>query len=99
MRIISEKTLREFWERHPNSEQSLKAWVKEVESADWMTPAQLKDQFPNASIVRDNRVVFNISGNRYRLVAWINYPRRAVYIKWLGTHAEYDRIDVEKVGL
>lgn len=99
MRIISEKTLREFWERHSNSEQSLRAWVKEVATADWANPAHLKDQFPNASIVRDNRVIFNISGNRYRLVAWINYGRRAVYIKWLGAHAEYDRIDVEKVGL
>ena len=99
MRIISEKTLRAFWERHPNSEQSLRAWVKEVEPADWTTPAQLKKQFPNASIVRDNRVVFNVGGNRYRMVSWINYRRRAIYVKWLGTHAEYDRIDVEKVGL
>ena len=99
MRILSEKALRAFWERHPNSEQSLRAWVDEVKRADWDNPAQVRDRFATASIVKDNRVVFNIGGNQFRLVAWINYRRRSVYIKWLGTHAEYDRIDVEKVGL
>ena len=99
MRILSEKALRTFWERHPNSEQSLRAWVDEVKRADWDNPAQVRDKFATASIVKDNRVVFNIGGNQFRLVAWINYRRRSVYIKWLGTHAEYDRIDVEKVGL
>ena len=99
MRIFSEKALRTFWERHPNSEQSLRAWVDEVKRADWDNPAQVRDRFATASIVKDNRVVFNIRGNQFRLVAWINYRRRSVYIKWLGTRAEYDRIDVEKVGL
>ena len=99
MRVISEKALRAFWELHPDSEGPLLAWVKETESANWKTSAQLKEQFPNASIVKDNRVVFNIKGNRYRLVVWINYRRQAVLVKWLGTHAEYDHIDVEKVEL
>ncbi len=99
MRTISEKALREFWERHPDSKQSLRTWYQEVKRADWATPAQVRELYPTASFVRGNRVVFNISGNRFRLVAWINYRWRTVYIKWVGTHAEYDRIDVEKVGL
>ena len=77
----------------------MSAWCKEVERADWTTPAQIRERFPRASIVRDNRVVFDIGGNRFRLVAWVNYRQRAVYIKWLGTHSGYDHIDVETVGL
>ena len=99
MRIISKKTLKEFWVRHPESERSLQAWHQEVAQADWATPAQVKGRFPNASIVGGNRVVFNISGDQFRLVVWIQYRLRLVYVKWLGTHAEYNRIDVEKVGL
>ena len=74
-------------------------WFKEVEQADWSTPAQAKDQFPRASTVRDNRVAFDVGGNRFRLVVWANYRRRAVCIEWSGNHAEYDRLGVEKVGL
>ena len=99
MRVIARRALRTFWEEHPEAEGPLRAWSKEVERADWTTPAQIRDRFPRASIVRDNRVVFDIGGNRFRLVAWVNYRQRAVYIKWLGTHSEYDRIDVETVGL
>ena len=97
MRILSKKALRQFWERHAEAEQPLLAWYREVEAADWETSAQLKERFPSASILRDNRVVFNIGGNRFRLVIWINYRWKAVYVKWLGTHAEYDRIDAGKV--
>jgi mRNA interferase HigB len=99
LRVIARRSLRTFWEEHPDAEGPLRAWCKEVERSDWTTPAQVKDRFPRASIVRDNRVVFDIGGNRFRLVAWVNYRQRAVYIKWLGTHSEYDRIDVETVGL
>ena len=99
MRIISKRALREFWEWRPDSERALSVWYSIVEQADWSTPAQIRESFPDASFVGDNRVVFNIRGNRFRLVAWINYRWRTVYIKWLGTHAEYDRIDVEQVGL
>ena len=99
MRIIAKRTLREFWERHPDSERALSKWYKEVEQADWSIPTQIRDDFPDASFVGGNRVVFNIRGNRFRLVAWISYRWRTVYVKWIGTHADYDRTDVEQVGL
>ena len=97
MRIIAKKTLREFWRRHPNAEEPLLAWCREVKQADWDTPAALKETYGNASIVGDNRVIFNIKGNDYRLVVKINYRHRVVYIRFVGTHAEYDAVDVEEV--
>jgi len=97
MRIIAKKALREFWLRHPNAEESLLAWYREVEQEDWDTPAKVQAKYRSASIVGGNRVVFNIKGNDYRLVVRINYAYRVVYIRFVGTHAEYDRIDVEEV--
>jgi mRNA interferase HigB len=97
VRIIAKRTLREFWERHPDAEEPLLAWYREVEQEDWDTPAKVKAKYRNASIVGDNRVVFNIKGNDYRLVVKINYPFRIVYIRFVGTHAAYDRINVEEV--
>ena len=97
MRIISKKTLREFWERHPDSEQPLQAWYLEVRKADWASPDQVRGRFSNASILPNNRVVFRIKGNTYRLVVDVNYAGRRVYIRFVGTHAEYDRIDAEEV--
>lgn len=97
MRIFTYKRLREFWEEHPDAKQPLLAWYKEAEGADWDTPAAVKAPYPNASVIGDNRVVFNIKGNDYRLVVHINYRFRVVYIKFLGTHAEYDRVDAEEV--
>jgi len=97
MRIIAKKALREFWLRHPNAEEPLLAWYREVEQEDWDTPAKVKVKYRSASIVGGNRVVFNIKGNDYRLVVRINYAYRVVYIRFVGTHAEYDRIDVEEV--
>ena len=99
MRIISKKTLREFWKRHPDAEAPLVAWCKEVEKEDWDTLTSVTQRYPRSSTVGDNRAVFRIKGNRYRMVVWINYRRRAVYVKWLGTHAEYNRIDAKTVGL
>ena len=99
LRVISERTLRAFGERHPAAEKPLQAWLAEAKRAHWATLAQVKTRFPNASIIRDNRVVFNIGGTRFRLVVWINYTQQAIYVKWFGTHAEYDRIDVEMVEL
>ena len=99
VRVIAKRTLREFWNRYPDSERALSGWYSLVEQAEWSTPAQIRESFPDASFASGNRVVFNIRGNRFRLVAWINYRWRAVYVKWVGTHAEYDRIDVEQVGL
>ena len=97
MRIFSRRTLREFWERHPESEQSLRAWHREVEQADWAAPGQVRDRFPSASIVGSNRVVFRFKGNAYRLVVEVFYPGRSVYIRFVGTHAQYNRIDAEEV--
>ena len=98
MRIIAKKTLRDFWERHPYSEQSLEAWNLEVREAERATPAQLKDRYTNASIPVNNRVVFDIGGNKYRWIVWNRYQQNMVYIRWLGTHAEYDHVNAEKVG-
>ena len=99
MRIIAKKTLRAFWEQsqYGDAEQPLKAWLKVASAADWAAPAAVKADYGNASILADNRVCFNIGGNKYRLVVKINYPYRVVYIRFVGTHAEYNAIDVETV--
>ena len=99
MRIIARKTLRTFWERpgRRDAEGPLKAWFREVNRADWRGSADVKAAFRSASIVGDSRVVFNIAGNKYRLVARVNYPYRVVYIRFVGTHREYDQIDVNDV--
>jgi mRNA interferase HigB len=95
MRIISKRTLKEFWEspHYSDSQGQLEAWHNEVLKADWATPQVLKAQFANASILQDSRVVFNIKGNDYRLIVKINYPYRIVYIRFVGTHKMYDLID------
>lgn len=97
MRIVAKRTLREFWERHSDARQPLTDWYQEVNSADWNTPALVRSRYPRASIVGNDRVVFRIKGNEYRLVVRIFYPARIVYIRFIGTHAEYDRINAEDV--
>lgn len=99
MRIISRKTLRLFWEKaqYADAEQPLKAWFREATKADWATPAAIKAAFRSASLIGDNRVVFNIGGNKYRLVVKVNYTYRVMYIRFIGTQAQYDRISVEEV--
>ena len=99
MRIIARKTLRVFWERPGcnDAQQPLRSWFREATQADWANPAQVKAAFRSASIVSDNRVVFNIAGNKYRLVVRVNYPYRVIYIRFIGTHDEYDKIDVREV--
>lgn len=92
MRIIAKRTLREFWERQANAEEPLLAWYE-----DWDTPAKVKEKYRNASMVGGNRVVFNIKGNDYRLIVKINYPARIVYVRFVGTHAEYDAIDAQEI--
>ena len=84
-------------ERHANAKDPLLAWYREVQKADWDTPAKVKGRYPNASILADNRVVFNIKGDAYRLVVKINYPGRIVYVRFVGTHADYDRVNVREV--
>ena len=97
MRIIAKGPLRDFWARHPDSEQPLLAWYREVKAEAWDTTAKLKARYPRASIVPGNRAVFRFKGGTYRLVVRINYLKRIVYIRFIGTHAEYDRIDATEV--
>ena len=97
MRIIARRTLREFWEKHRDAEQPLRAWYHDARIADWRSPADIKRAYAKASVVAGNRVVFNIKGNRYRVVVAINYPYSVCYIRFVGTHQAYDRIDVTSV--
>jgi mRNA interferase HigB len=95
MRIIARKTLKDFWEAgHADAEQPLKAWFAEAEQANWTSMADIKARYAHASVIDGERVVFNIGGNKYRLVAKLWFPGRAVWIKFVGTHAEYDALDV-----
>jgi mRNA interferase HigB len=97
VRVISKKILREFWENHVDSTQQLKSWFQETSVADWKTPKQIKKDYPTASFLANNRVVFNIKGNKYRLVVRINYEYSMVWIRFIGTHAAYDKIDSTKI--
>ena len=97
MRIITRKTLRDFGEKHPDAEQSLQAWYHDVKRAEWKTPVDIKQVYRNASIVANNRVVFNIKGNQYWLVIAVQYQHGIVYIRFVGTQQEYDKIDVTTV--
>lgn len=99
MRIIAIRTLREFWEKPENTdaEISLRAWYYEVKNAEWKNANELKVQYKNASIVGDGRVVFNIKGNTYRLVVMIDFEFKVVFIRFIGTHRQYDKIDVKTI--
>ena len=97
MRIIALSTLRSFWERHPQARLPLQSWYFEALRAQWRTPADIKAQYRNASFVGHNRVVFNIKGNDYRLIVAVAYRFQAIYIKFIGTHTEYDRVDAATV--
>ena len=97
MRILSRRTLREFWALHPDAREPLETWYQRVNREKWPTPAVLLELWPRASIVGQDRAVFRIKGNDYRLVARIFYPGGEVYIRFVGTHAQYDRINVEEV--
>ena len=97
LRVIAKKTLREFWEIHADCEQQLKAWYLEASNAEWKSPNDIKKDYPAASILANNRVVFNIKGNNYRLIARINYIHQMVWIRFIGTHAEYDKIDANEI--
>lgn len=100
MRVIALSTLRKFWESSPSYADSIDpgmAWYREALKADWSTPNEVKAEFSSASILRDGRVVFNIAGNKYRLVVGINYAYRVVYIRFIGTHKQYDDIDAQTI--
>jgi len=97
LRVISKKILREFWAKHPDCEQQLKAWYNEADDANWKSPKDIKRDYPSASILESNRVVFNIKGNNYRLIVRINYNYQMVWIRFVGTHAQYDKVDATKI--
>jgi mRNA interferase HigB len=97
MRIIALRALKTYWAKEPIAEQSLKSWNAAVEKAEWNNHNDLKQQFGKASIINNKRVVFDIHGNKYRLIVDIEYLIKQIYIVWVGTHAEYDKIKVEDV--
>lgn len=97
MRVIAKKYLKEFWEKNSKSKQSLLSWYDEVKNLDWSNSSDLKLNFSSASIITSKRVVFNIKGNDYRLIVDIEYRLKLVFIVWIGTHKEYDLIDVKKI--
>ncbi|MGE5944351.1 MAG: type II toxin-antitoxin system HigB family toxin [Flavobacteriales bacterium] len=97
MRVIAKKILRDFWEVHPDCEQQLKSWFKETCKADWKNPNEIKAQYPSASILNDHRIVFNIKGNNYRLIVKINFEYEMVWIRFIGTHVEYDKINANTI--
>lgn len=97
MRIIAKKTLRDFWERYPDAEDALQAWYHDAKQATWHSPNDIRRVYATARIIANNRVVFNIRGNHYRLIVAINYAVGIVYIRFIGTHKEYDQIDAATI--
>lgn len=97
MRIIALSTLRAFWEKYPDAEASLRAWYALASRAHWKTPADIKADYRNASFTANNRVVFNIKGNDFRLVVAVRYSQGLMFVRFIGTHRKYDRIDVEAI--
>lgn len=93
MRVLSKKPLREFWEKHADAKAALQAWYEDALRAKWRNPTEIKKTYANASIIGDNRVIFNIKGNTYRLVVKVHYDRGYVYIRFVGTHRQYNKID------
>lgn len=99
MKVIARSKLEAFWQAHPDAEQPLKAWYDEALKAEWANPQQIKAQYASASIRPSRRVIFNIKGNDYRLIVAVAYRYQAIYIKFVGTHAQYDAVDVDTVEL
>lgn len=100
MRVIALRTLKRFLDskaEHVDAREPTLAWYQQVLKADWATPAEVKRDVGSASILKDGRVAFNVAGNKYRIVVWINYPYRIVYVRFIGTHRQYDRIDAQTI--
>ncbi|RZK10742.1 MAG: type II toxin-antitoxin system HigB family toxin [Flavobacterium sp.] len=97
MRVIAKKILREFWEKHHDCEQQLKSWFQETSKAEWKNSNEIKSEYPSASIIGNDRVVFNIKGNTYRLIVKLNFDYQMVWIRFIGTHAEYDKINAKTI--
>lgn len=97
LRVVAKKILRDFWEKHEDCEQQLKSWFREVQKSEWENPNQIKEEYPSASILNNNRVVFNIKGNNYRLIVKISFEYQMVWIRFIGTHGEYDKINANTI--
>lgn len=96
-RIIAKKTLKDFWEKHADAEQYLKTWYETAKNSSWKSPNDIKQSFINASVLKDSRIVFNIKGNSYRQIVKFNYERQWAFIRFIGTHAEYDKINADTI--
>jgi len=96
-RIFSKSTLRDFWEKHTDAEQYLKTWYDTAINADWKTPADVKQTFANASILKNNRIIFNIKGNAYRLIAKFNFEKQWIFVRFISTHEAYNKIDADTI--
>jgi mRNA interferase HigB len=96
-RIFAKRTLREFWESHPEAEQYLKTWFDTAMNSNWKSPNEVKRTYSNASILKEGRIVFNIKGNSYRLITKINFEKQWIFIRFIGTHDDYDRIDANTI--
>jgi len=97
LRVFNRSTLELFWRKHPDAEQPLRAWFREVEHTSWRGPADVRARYGTADFVANNRVVFDIRGNKYRLVVAVKYEFFCTYIRFVGTHAEYDEIDAATI--
>ncbi|MEX0968456.1 MAG: type II toxin-antitoxin system HigB family toxin [Bacteroidia bacterium] len=97
MRVIAKKILRDFWQKHADSEEQLKTWYKEASTANWKSHVEIKTEYAGASILKSGRVVFNICGNKYRLIVDINYVRQWMFIRFIGTPNDYDKVDADKI--
>jgi mRNA interferase HigB len=96
-RIFAKSTLREYWVKHPDSEQYLKTWYDTAMSSDWKPPEDVKLTYANASVLKDSRIVFNIKGNSYRLVTKFNFEKQWIFIRFIGLHNEYDKNDANAI--
>ena len=96
-RIIAKRTLREFWEVYTDSEQYLKTWYETAKNSCWKSPNEIKETYTSASILKSGRVVFNIKGNDYRLIVKFNYEKQWAFIRFIGTHSEYDKVDADTI--
>jgi len=96
-RILAKSTLKNFWEKHPDSEQYLKTWYDTAMNSAWKTPNDVKQSYANASILKDSRIVFNIKGNSYRLVIKFNFDHQLAFVRFIGTHFDYDKIDANTI--
>ena len=97
MKIFSRGTLRDFWIKHADCELQLRTWYRETQKSNWKTINELKSEYPNASILKDNRIVFNIKGNDYRLIVKFNFEYQLAWIRFIGTHPEYDKINANEI--